>query len=123
MVERETSMYQNTVRTARAAVLSYSYMFCFVYHAFTVCFLFRFCFFLFLFFGDVACSECVCTITVFSLYGKYVVFFSFRMIVFFYLVTTGWIFDISLCENSINEKNPKYFEYDFQDKIQNTAPT
>ena len=27
-------------------------------------------------------------------------FFSFRM-VFFYLVTTGWIFDISLCENSI----------------------
>ena len=29
---------------------------------------------------------------------------SFRM-VFFYLVTTGWIFDISLCENSINQKN------------------
>ena len=28
--------------------------------------------------------------------------FSFR-IVFFYLVTTGWIFDISLCENSINQ--------------------
>ena len=27
---------------------------------------------------------------------------SFRM-VFFYLVTTGWIFDISLCENSINQ--------------------
>ena len=27
---------------------------------------------------------------------------SFRM-VFFYLVTTGWIFDISLCENSINK--------------------
>ena len=24
---------------------------------------------------------------------------------FFYLVTTGWIFDISLCENSINRKN------------------
>ena len=23
--------------------------------------------------------------------------------VFFYLVTTGWIFDISLCENSINQ--------------------
>ena len=22
---------------------------------------------------------------------------------FFYLVTTGWIFDISLCENSINQ--------------------
>ena len=28
---------------------------------------------------------------------------SFRM-VFFYLVTTGWIFDISLCENSIITK-------------------
>ena len=27
---------------------------------------------------------------------------SFRMM-FFYLVTTGWIFDISLCENSINQ--------------------
>ena len=27
--------------------------------------------------------------------------FAFRM-VFFYLVTTGWIFDISLCENSSN---------------------
>ena len=31
--------------------------------------------------------------------------FPFR-VVFFYLVTTGWIFDISLCENSI-----KYSEY------------
>ena len=30
-------------------------------------------------------------------------FFSFRM-VFFYLVTTGCIFYISLCENSINHK-------------------
>ena len=29
--------------------------------------------------------------------------FAFRM-VFFYLVTTGWIFDISLCENSTNQK-------------------
>ena len=28
--------------------------------------------------------------------------FSFRM-VFFYLVTTGWIFYISLCENSIKK--------------------
>ena len=28
--------------------------------------------------------------------------FSFRM-VFFYLVTTGWIFDISLRENSTNQ--------------------
>ena len=30
---------------------------------------------------------------------------SFRM-VFFYLVTTGWIFDISLCENSIKQSMP-----------------
>ena len=29
--------------------------------------------------------------------------FFFRM-VFFYLVTTGWIFDISLCENSIKQQ-------------------
>ena len=29
-------------------------------------------------------------------------FFPFRMM-FFYLVTTGWISDISLCENSINQ--------------------
>ena len=28
---------------------------------------------------------------------------SFKMLVFFYLVTTGWIFDISSCENSINQ--------------------
>ena len=27
---------------------------------------------------------------------------SFR-IVYFYLVTTSWVFDISLCENSINQ--------------------
>ena len=27
---------------------------------------------------------------------------------FFYFVTKGWIFDISLCENSINRKK-KYF--------------
>ena len=35
---------------------------------------------------------------------------SFRM-VFFYLVTTGWIFGISLCENSINQSiNQSYLE-------------
>ena len=32
---------------------------------------------------------------------------SFR-IVFFYLVTTGWIFDIRLCENSINQSISLY---------------
>ena len=42
-------------------------------------------------------------IAVFSLFGEYVVYvFPYRM-VFFYLVTTGWIFDISLYENSFNE--------------------
>ena len=28
--------------------------------------------------------------------------------VFFYLVTTGWIFDISLCENSINQSKTMF---------------
>ena len=45
-----------------------------------------------------------CTISAFSLYGlestSYVL--SFRMVLF-YLVTTGWIFDIRLCEDSINQ--------------------
>ena len=43
-----------------------------------------------------------CIITVFSLFGVYVVRFFLPRVVFFYFVTTGWIFDISLCENSIN---------------------
>ena len=43
-----------------------------------------------------------CTIPAFTLYGEYVVR-SFLPNVFIYLVTTGWIFDISLCENSINK--------------------
>ena len=46
-----------------------------------------------------------CTIiAVFSLYGEYVVR-SFLPNIVFCLVTTGWIFDISLCENSINSIN------------------
>ena len=74
---------------------------CFV--TFTVCVCC--CLFLFLY-RDVSFSEYFCTITVFSLSNKestctsYVI--PFRM-VFFCLVTTGWIFDISLCENSINQ--------------------
>ena len=32
--------------------------------------------------------------------------------VFFYLVTTGWIFYISLCENSINQKSKFDFTVD-----------
>ena len=49
---------------------------------------------------------CVCTISAFTLYGEYVVRSSLPDDEFFYLVTTGWIFDISLlCDNSINQFN------------------
>ena len=57
----------------------------------------------FSFFGDVASSEYFFVPFSLSLCMEstsYVL--SFRM-VFFYLVTTGWIFYISLCENSINQ--------------------
>ena len=67
----------------------------------------RVSFFLFLFIwrSDVALSEyLICTIPLFSLYKESTSnVLSFRM-VFFYLVTTGWIFNISLCEN-INQSN------------------
>ena len=45
---------------------------------------------------------------------------SFRMVffVFFYLVTTGWIFDISLCENSINSIKIKCFGEGGLQKVQ-----
>ena len=62
-----------------------------------------FLFFSFCLFGDVAFSEYL-TIAAFSLYDmestSYVLFFRR---VFFYLVTTGWTFYVSLCENSINQ--------------------
>ena len=45
-------------------------------------------------------------ITGFSLYGEYVVRF-FLPDGVFYLVATGWIFYISLCENPINSINEK----------------
>ena len=69
----------------------------------TVCVLFRFCFFLFLFLWRcrffrvffVPLPFYLCTEST-----SYVL--SFRM-VFFYLVTTGRIFNISLCENSTNQ--------------------
>ena len=48
-------------------------------------------------------SSIFCIIAVFSLYGEYVVRFSLPDGVF-YLVTTGCIFYISLCENSIKNK-------------------
>ena len=39
----------------------------------------------------------------FSLFGEYVVRSFLPDGVFFYFVTTGWIFYVSLCENSINQ--------------------
>ena len=49
-----------------------------------------------------------CTNPAFSLYGEYVVRSFLPDGVFFYLVTMGWIFDISLCENSINQSKCLY---------------
>ena len=37
--------------------------------------------------------------------------FLFRM-VFFYLVTTGWLFDLNLCENSINQSINNVYRVD-----------
>ena len=48
-------------------------------------------------------SSMFCTISAFALYGEYVVRSFLLRIVFFYLVTPGWIFNISLSENSINQ--------------------
>ena len=64
------------------------------------------CFFFF-FFGDVAFYEYFFVLFPLSFCiesTSYVL--SFRM-VFFYLVTTGWIFDFSSCENSINQSSQK----------------
>ena len=57
--------------------------------------------FIFCFWGGIAFSKYFCSIAVSSLYGEYTVpfFLSFGM-VFFYLVTTRWIFYISLCKSS-----------------------
>ena len=41
-------------------------------------------------------------IIVFSLYEEYLCCFLVQMM-FFYFVTKGWIFDISICENLINQ--------------------
>ena len=51
---------------------------------------------------DAAFSEFFVTLPGFFCMESTPYVFSFRM-VFFYLVTTGWILDISLCENSINQ--------------------
>ena len=51
------------------------------------------------FFGDIAFSEYFCTITFTLCMENTSYVFLFQM-AFFYLVTTGWIFYISLCENS-----------------------
>ena len=62
-----------------------------------------FFFFPFCLFRDVDFSSIFCTIAAFSLNGKYVVRSFLLRMVFFYLLATGWVFDISLCENSINQ--------------------
>ena len=64
-----------------------------------VSFFYVFPFYFFLF-GGVAFSK---YFSAFSLCGEYVVHSFLPDGVFFYLVTTGWIFDISLCENLINQ--------------------
>ena len=62
-------------------------------------------YFILFFFGDFSFSEYFCAITVFSWHGECVVRFPLSG-VFFYIVTTDWIFYIiSLCNNSINQLN------------------
>ena len=63
-------------------------------------------------------SEYFCTINVFSCYGEYVVpgtFFPFP-IVFFYLVTTGWVSYISLYVsiNHFNQSNSYFSEQEVE---------
>ena len=52
-----------------------------------------------------------CTIAVSSWNGEYAVR-SFLPDGVFYLVTTGWVFDSSLCENSINKKQNILYSYE-----------
>ena len=75
----------------------------------TVCVIFSFLFLPFFLSLEMSLfSEYFCTNTVSLCTCKrsasYV--FSFRMVLF-YLVTTGWIFEISSCENSINSIQSK----------------
>ena len=75
-----------------------------------VCVLFRFCFFLFFVSLEMSFVPSIfCTITVFYLHVEYVLFYF--QILFFYLVTTGWIFYISLCEDSINQSKSSIQQY------------
>ena len=66
---------------------------------------------LFCFFGDVAFFEYFCAIAVFSLYVDESTsgIFSFGMMVFFYLVTTGWICDISLLSGANEDREKLIF--------------
>ena len=88
-------------------VLSFSgvtfVLFCFVA---TVCVLFRFCFFIFLFLWKCRFSRVFFVPSPFSLCMESTSYVFSFLVVFFYPVTTGWIFDISLCENS--NKKTKY---------------
>ena len=66
------------------------------------CFFLSFFHFSFFFYLNMSLfSEYFCTIAAFSLNGEYVVRSSLPNGDFFYLVTTGWVFEISLCENPI----------------------
>ena len=57
----------------------------------------------FSFFGDVAFSEYFFVPFPLSLCMESTSHVLFFRMVFFYLATTGWSFDISLCKNSINQ--------------------
>ena len=79
------------------------------------------CFFLFCLFGYVAFSEYFFVPFPLSLCMEstsYVLSFRMVFFVFFYLVTTGWIFDISLCHNSINSIKIKCFGEGGLQKVQ-----
>ena len=68
-----------------------------------VSFFFPFVLFRYVFFSS---SFCAIAFSLCMESTSYVLFF--RMVVF-YLVTTGWMFDISLCENSISSINQNIF--------------
>ena len=84
--------------TATCSYLTTSY----VYFVTTVCVLFRFCFFLFFVSLEMSLFPSIFVPLPFSLYIESTPYVSFLPDGVFYLVTTGWIFGISLCESSIS---------------------
>ena len=74
----------------------------------TVCVLSRFCFFLFLFLWRYRFFRvCFHRVTRFLFVWRVRRTFSPLRMVLLYLVTTGWIFDISSCESSIKSKSTR----------------